>query len=310
MTARFFRKLAVLAKIETTYGTDPTPTGSANAMQMTEVTLSPLEGADETRALLLTYLGNQGKLLVGNYVRLKGSVEIAGSGAAGTAPAYGPLLRSCGMAETLVASTSASYAPVSAAPETVTIYANLDGVNHKLAGVRGTYTLTLTPAKIPRYTFDLWGLLSTITDTALPAVTLTAFVKPLPVSKANTPTYTLFTLAQIAESLTLDIGNKCEPRLLIGSETIEITDRQAKGTAVVQAGLIAAKDWFGIAQARTRGALSVVHGTSAGNIVTFGAPAVEIGRPTYGQTQGIWNYSLPLDLCPVTGDDEFTITVT
>lgn len=309
MTKRYFRKLVILAKIEVTYGTDPTPTGAANAMQINDVTITPLAGSDETRDLLLPYLGNQGKILVGNYVQLQFNVEIAGSGAAGTPPAYGPLLRACGMAETIVDDTSVAYEPVSSDYESVTAWANLDGVRHILLGARGTVNLTLTPLKIPRWTFQLWGLLGTITDTALPTPTLTGFVLPVPVNKTNT-TLSLHGASQIAESVSLDLGNKCEPRLLIGSESIEITDRQSTGTVVVEATTIATKDWFGIAKARTRGALAAVHGIVAGNIVTIGAPAVEIGRPTYGNTQGIANYSLPLDLCPSSGDDEFAITFT
>jgi hypothetical protein len=152
------------------------------------------------------------------------------------------------------------------------------------------------------------GLLGTIADTALPTVDLSGFIKPVVVSKANT-TLSLFGINAIAESLALDMGIDVEPRFLIGSENIRITDRQVSGTAVIEAHRMAEKDWFAIAQARTRGVLSAVHGTVAGNIVKFDAPAVEIGRPTQGQTQKIVNYSIPLMLCPDAGDDELKITV-
>ena len=38
-------------------------------------------------------------------------VEMAGSGTAGTAPAFGPLLKACGNSETIVTDTSVTYAP-------------------------------------------------------------------------------------------------------------------------------------------------------------------------------------------------------
>lgn len=47
----------------------------------------------------------------------------------------------------------------------------------------------------------------------------------------------------------------------------------------------------------------------AGSIFKFDAPAVQIGRPTYGETQKIVNNTLPLMFTPVAGNDEFTITV-
>ena len=68
-------------------------------------------------------------------------------------------------------------------------------------------------------------------------------------------------------------------------------------------------NWFDKAMSRARGALQLVHGVTAGNIVQIDAPAVEIGKVSQGNTQGIINYSLPLSLCADAGNDELTITV-
>ncbi len=306
---RYWRKMALLAKIETDYATDPTPTGSANAILANQVTLTPMAGAEVRRDLMLPYLGNQGAFLVGDYVELQFSVELAGAGDAGDVPGYGVLLRGAGMAETIVADTSVTYEPVSAANESVTMYANLDGVNHKLLGARGTFTINPSPNQIPHIAFTFRGLLVPATDTSLPSVTVSGFQTPLPVSKVNTPTFSLHGTAMIGESLTIDIGNTVELRNLIGEDSIQITDRQSTGSAVVEAKSIASKNWFGIAAAHTKDALAFVHGTAAGNIVEINAPKVQIGRPTYGQTQGITNLTLPLMLTPDAGDDELSIVV-
>ena len=37
------RKAAILAKTESVYGTDPTPTGVANAILVSDVTINPME---------------------------------------------------------------------------------------------------------------------------------------------------------------------------------------------------------------------------------------------------------------------------
>ena len=63
-------------------------------------------------------------------------MELAGSGTAGTAPRYGALLQACGLSETIVASTSVTYAPVSSAFSSATIYFNNDGIRHILTGCR------------------------------------------------------------------------------------------------------------------------------------------------------------------------------
>lgn len=304
---RLYRKLAVLAKIETTYGTDAVPTGAANAIQMTDVAVTPMEATELSRELLLPYLGHQGVELAGKYVRIEGSVEIAGAGAVDTPPAYGPLMRACGLAETITAVTKVDYQPVSGSFEAASIYFNQDGVRHVALGARGNVTLSIAPLQIPRYRFNLIGLLGTISDQALPTVDHSGFIRPVSVNKANT-TLSLHGWSAIAESISIDLGNAVEPRFLIGAESMEVTDRQTTGTAVVEAKPLATVDWFAIATARTRGALALQQGTVAGNIVEIAAPAVEIGRPTQGQTQRIVNYSLPLMFVPSAGDDEITIT--
>ncbi|CDX19639.1 conserved hypothetical protein [Mesorhizobium sp. ORS 3359] len=305
---RFYRKLAVLAKIENTYGVNPTPTGAANAIQMTNATITPLAGDQVSRDLMLPYLGQQGVILVGTYAQLQGEVEIAGAGAAGEVPPYGVLLRACGLAETVTADTDVQYDPVSSGFESVTLYFNHDGVNHILLGSRGSVSVNLVPKQIPRYTFSFSGMLGTISDTALPSTDYSAFQVPLPISKANTA-MTLHGWSSVAESLSIDLANQVEPRFLIGDENIQLVDRNPSGTAVIEARSLATLDVFARAQARTRGALVLTHGTVAGNIVQFDAPAVELGRPTEGQTQKIINYSVPLMLCTDSGDDEFKITV-
>lgn len=305
---RYFRNRAILAKTETVYGTDAVPTGAANAMQMTNVTFNPSVGEEVSRDLVVPWMGHQGVILTGSHATLSGEVEMAGAGAAGDAPAYGSLLRACGLAEVIDVGVDVQYSPVSSAFEAVSIYFNADGVNHVLLGARGTFTLNLTPRQIPRFAFSFTGLLGTVSDTALPTVDLSAFVKPLPVNKANT-TFSLHGLAGACEGVTMDITNDIQPRFLIGHESIQQVDRMMTGSAVMEAVSLATKNWFAIADAHTTGVLAAQHGATAGNIVKFDAPAVQIGRPNYGETQKIINNTLPLMFTTQAGNDEFLITV-
>lgn len=309
MARRNSRKIGLLSKIETTYGVDATPTGANNAIIAINPTLTPIEGQEISRELLFPYLGNPGIILTGTYAKLEFSVEVAGAGAAGTAPKWGPLLRGCGWSETVNAGTSVVYAPVSSGLESLSHYFNLDGVNHVLLGSRGSWVREYAAQQIPRWRFSYSGLIGTIADTALPALTLAGFQKPLVVNKANT-TVSLHGLSAIAERINIDCGNQVEPRLLIGYEGIEIVDRVMVGQAVLEADLLAAKNWFDIAQKATTGALAITHGTVAGNIVQDAAAAVQIGRPTYGDSNKIVNITLPLSIIPgASGNDEFSITV-
>lgn len=309
--ARYITNMAALAKIEPNYGVDAVPTGLANAVQMNDVSLTPLDGGEEERNLIKPFMGHQGVILVNNHVSLQGSIELAGSGAAGVVPAFGPVLRGCGFHETIVEAAgnpvAVEYNPVSAGFEALSWYFNLDGVLHVFTGARGKVSLSLVPARIPRLTVEFKGLLGQISDAALPAADYSDFIDPLPVNKANT-TMALHGWSAIAESLSLDMASTITPRMLIGEESIKYSGRKPVGTAVVQAASLATKNWFQIAQSHTKGQLHVQHGTVAGNIVEIDAPKVQIGRLTQGATDGIANYSLPLMLTPEAGNDELVLT--
>lgn len=309
MSKRYWRKLALLFKVEAVYGTDSVPTGSDNAVLASDVTFTPLEGGEENRDLLLPYLGNQGVILTGLHARLEFSVELAGSGEAGDAPAWGAILRACGMAQTVTADTDAKYSSISDAFESGTIWYNRDGVKHALVGWRGNVSLQLNPGRIPKLRFTGLGLHgAAAADTVLPTVDHTAWQTPVVVSKANT-TFALHGWSGPTESVSIDLGNQVEPRMLIGEESVIIGDRRASGSAVVEAKLLAAKNWDALARSHTRGAMAITHGTVAGNIIEISAPSVQIGRWSEGQTQGIVNNTLPMMICPETGNDELVITV-
>ncbi|MGD9476146.1 phage tail tube protein [Shinella sp. G-2] len=307
MAERYVDNLAILCKIEANYGVSAAPTGAANAMVLRNVTYEPLAGQDIELDRYKPYMGHQGIFLTGDYCRLRGEFDIAGSGVAGTAPACSPLLRSCGLQEVIDAVVDVQYSPVSKLFESSTIFYNDDGVNHVMLGVRGKLTASLSPGGIPSFTVEMIGLLGTFSDTALPPVNDSAWIEPVPVNKANT-TVSLHGHAGACEGLTWDLGNTVEPRLLINQESIRQTGRKATGSAIFEATSLAEKNWIQIARARTLGALAAQHGTVAGNIVKFDMPKVQIGRPTYGETQRIRNNTLPLIIRPNAGNDELVIT--
>lgn len=307
MPVRKYRNRAILVKRETTYGVDAVPSASVNAMQATNVVFNPSVGEEVSRDLVLPWMGHQGVILVGSYATISMDIEIAGSGTAGTAPACKDLLRACALQEVITPATDVTYSPVSDAQESASIYVNIDGVNHVLLGARGNLKFGFTPKGIPRFTFEMTGLLGTVSDVPKPTVVMTAFKKPVPVNKVNT-TLTLFALTGACEGVTFDLGNQIEPRFLIGAESIEHVDRQMTGSATMEAVLLATKNWFQIADAHTTGAMALQHGTQAGNIVSLAAPAIQIGRPNYGETQRIVNNTLPLMFTPSIGNDEFSLT--
>lgn len=305
------RKRLILAKAESTYGTDSSPAGT-DAVLVRNLDITPLSGELVGRDLIRPFLGNFDQLIARTSVAISFEVELAGSGTAGTAPRYGAILKACGMSETTVASTSVTYAPVSSSFSSVTIYFNVDGVLHKLTGCRGTVTMSCAVGQIPTFKFDMTGVYNAPTDTAQPAVTYSAQATPLVFRQGNTSSFQFFSYAGVLQSVDFNLANNLVYRELVGGtkETL-ITDRKPAGTVMIEAPTIAAKDFFTAALGTSTGNLTFLHGTTAGNRVTFTASQVDVLNPTYQDQDSVMMLSVPYVATPTTaGNDEFSIAFT
>lgn len=304
------RKNAILVKTETVYGTDATPTGAANAVLLVDPPeIVPIEMSMVDRKLVREYFGNSEQLPTAIFARVNFKCEMAGSGAAGTAPAWGPLLRGCGFAETIAAGVKVSYAPITNNAESVTIYANRDRLLHKLTGARGSVRLSLNTDDIPVLDFSFMGLFSPVTDAALPATTLTGWKTPLPVNKTNTPTFALHGYAAPLQSLAIDVANQTEFwSLPNSSEQILLNDRNPRGSISMEAVSIEQKDFFTAAKNVAVDSLQLIHGTAAGNKIQIDAPKVQFASPKYGEFKGALMLSGDLIFMPNAGNDELIIT--
>jgi hypothetical protein len=306
------RKRLILLETESTYGTDPTPDG-ADAVLVRDLNITPLQSDVVSRDLIRPYMGASEQLLANTRVECTFSVELAGSGTAGTAPRYGKALKACGLSETIVATTSVTYAPVSSSFSSATIYYNIDGVLHKVTGARGTFTINGTVGQIPTIDFTFTGIYNTPTDTALPAVTYANQATPLVFKNGNTTDFQLLSYAGCLQSVTFDMGNTLVYRELVGcTKEVLLTDRAATGTVVLEAVTMATKNYFTAALTDgTLGNLLFQHGQTAGNIVDFASTKIDIGDVSYSDQDGIHMLNIPYTAVPSTsGNDEFSIVYT
>lgn len=308
MPALKIRKTVLLAKKETTYGTDAAPTGALNAILVNNVTITPIESKMEDRPVVRPYYGAMEQLPGAAHVTVEFEVDMAASGTLGTAPAYGPIIKACGFSETITAGVSVVYSPISADGDALTLYFYLDGVLHKLFGSRGSVSWKLPKNGRPAWTFRFDGLYVPVADAALPTVDLSAYKKPVVVSNSNTTGFTLHGYAGVLESFDFDLANEVVYRNLVGYEGVLITDRNPSGNITIENNLIAAKNWYDTASKATLGAFSITHGTTAGNRIKFDMPSVQLTNPKLADSDGISMLQMGMRPLPVSGNDELTIT--
>ena len=161
--AQLTRKRVILIEAESSYGTDPTP-AATDVVLVRDLSITPQTSDVVSRDVVRPFLGAFQQLLANTRVEVTFSVELAGSGTAGTAPRYGNALKACGFSETVASNTSVTYEPISASFSSVTIHYNTDGVRHIVIDCRGSFTINASVGEIPSidFTFTRYTMLQLI----------------------------------------------------------------------------------------------------------------------------------------------------
>lgn len=314
--ALLLRKRVILIELETTYGTETgiAVTG-ADAVLVTDLSITPQSSDVVSRNLIRPYLGASQQLLANTRVECTFSVELAGSGTAGTAPQYRKALLACGLNEDATSVTdTVSYTPVSENFESVTIHYMIDGVRHMVRGCRGTFSLNATVGEIPQINFSFTGLYVAPDDATLVTPTYSNQSAPLIFKNGNTTSFELLSYAGALQSFSFDLGNSLVYRELIGgSKEVLITDRAATGSVSIEAVKMATKNYFDSAvdDDATLGNLQFTHGTVAGNKAQFTSSKIDIGDVSYGDQDGIAMLEIPYTCVPDTAaNTDFSLVYT
>lgn len=383
-TRLYTRNAVLLAKIETTEGTDPTPTGAANAVLCSELSVSPLEGSTVDLAYIRPYFGKSPSLRVEDFVTISLTCDLAGTATAGTAAPWGPLIRACGMSETLLSSgntgtatasttssitlaagasavdnvyvgasitmagqtrtisayngttkiatvsklfspaptagaytisLNATYTPVSSAFESVTLYFNQNGVRHKATGCRGNVSYDLTSNQRPTLKFTFTGIYNAVADASETGVVFSNWQVPVAVNSINSSALIQGKQADGSAtgvqlmSFTMDMGNAVTHRMLVGSENVVLTDRQAQGSVSIEATTVAFNDWWSQVRASTKSPFLIENGTAAGNTCSIFLPNAQLTDPKYSDSDGIVMLDQSILALPLVGNDEVRLVV-
>lgn len=303
----------------------------AAKVEVTEGTAIALAGADANNLIMepkfeadipmyeRTFLNNslspQKAIATTRLARLSFKVECKGSGTAGTAPAVGKLLRACGFGETVVASTSVTYAPISDLTNipTLSIAIYKDGLRKAIKGCRGNVKYSAKSGEPGMFEFEFVGVYDGTTDVAI--LTPSGVETTVPVSLLSA-TFSIASFAAFISQISFDMGNQLAPRGDInqasGYISTLLTKRNPKGSFDPEDELVATHDFYGRWLAGTTGALTWKHPGSAGNIATFTVPACQYMKLGEGDRNGIavLNSDFLMARNSIGGDDELSVAFT
>lgn len=303
----------VLAKIETTYNSDPTPTAGSNAILVENLAIA-YEGARRAeRNAVKPAMAPLKSLYAGALISVSFDVEIKGSGSAGTAPEIGPLLRACAMTETIVASTSVTYAPTSTPTlhESIYFYLYEDGLRYKVGGCRGSYTMSMAVAQKGMMSFKFIGHFSGPADVSIVSPTYNSTVPPVVIGAA----FAVDSYSAIITKLDIDTGiTVATPDNIAAADgygDIRITAMAPTFTIDPEAVLVATYGF--VTKWQSSGAYAMTTGTigsTAGNRYTVTAPGAVYGELSSGDRNNILTREIKGMLTDTTTDNFLSIAFT
>jgi hypothetical protein len=317
--SRYIKKTLVAAAIEAIVGQDAAPTGAANAILISDASITPLDAQNIDRKLMRGTFGASEQLVGSASVKASYTVELAGSGTAGTPPAWGELLQACACAEAILESPDrVEYTPVSDGLKSATQYYYDDGALHKLLATMGDFTLSAKAGDRPLLKFDWTGLDGGISE-ASDSGNYTAWKKPVAMTKANVIDITLgatyaagaLTGGTVYSSTGLELkaGNQVNFDALLSKETVDITDRESTGSLELDLTAAQEVEFQADVKANETRSLAITIGTVAGNKIIVFAPAAQFLAPKKVDRNGKRLIGYDLRFMPVNGDDEWRIVV-
>lgn len=267
---------AMMAEVETTYLTDPTPVAGTDDLVLADRIWPVLRIEDNWPNLRdSVVVGGGGSLLPttptiprGRLVRLNFSVEPRPKGSAyaavGDLRGLGALYRACGLSVTL-ATSGLDFTWISASLEGCTIWAYSDGNRYRINGCRGKCRLVGNAGQPLLAVFEMTGVLRLAPDAAaVPSITYLPTPAPSIVSAGLTvgpwsPDFEMFELDFGQEVVVRPSGNASD-----GIGSIRIARHRPRFKLTADSVALATYDPYADALARTARTIACTIGTGAG----------------------------------------------
>lgn len=276
-------------KQEVTYGLDPVG-AAVDVVWGENVTFTP-KGTRVGGDPAMAGLGGVKDYMYGQYGEISFEVPLGGSGVAGTAPKWGRLLTAAGYSETIVATTSVTYALAAnpAASNSVAITWRDGRRSHKLLGARGFITFDFTEGKRPFMKCVFRGLLTAVADGAVIAqadATWTGWNDVDPISQAKT-TFSYNAAAMPLRAISFDQSDNVVFSDRPNQRQVDLAGKREftgklKGSSLLPSVL----NFEALANANTLASAILTHGNVAGSILTVTAKC-QNGMPTYSKDSGL-----------------------
>jgi hypothetical protein len=187
-----------------------------------------------------------------------------------------------------------------------------NGSEQAITGIRGSFDISMSTGAIPTIAFSHMGIFGAPTALSLPSPTYSNQATPLSVNADNTATVTVHGFSACMTEFSLSLGTEMVFEQKAGcTKQVRLTNRVTTGSITIELPAFATKDFIAAVNAQTEATITWVHGSTAGNIITFTADQTAFDSPSYVEADSVTHITLPFRALPSSsGNDDFTLAFT
>lgn len=308
------RRTVILAKRETTYGTDPAIAPSVDGILVYDVDID-IKGEKLERPVLRDTLSPMPHVIGMKECSLTFKAELKGIGATTSIGTFelDDLLSGCGFDTGVYTGTTTVYSLKSSESDlkSVSFIVNLDGNMHKILGARGSVKFNLQAGRYGECEFSFMGLFNPVASGTLYDLSAISNVKPPIVYNSS---FQIAGFSPVCSAAEIDIGNDIVRRdslnATYGVSGFRLTGRTPKLSwdmdAVAESSNGTWADWEG----SVVDTFGIQIGSNATNIIKMSG-YFEYDQNKYGDQDGVRKYDCVASLVSSdvnSQDNELTIT--
>lgn len=308
------RRTVILAKRETTYGTDPAMAPSTDAVLIYDVDFE-VKGDKLERTVLRDTLSPLAHVIGLKECSLKFKAELKGMGTTTSIGSWelDDLLSGVGFDTGVYTGTTTVYTLQSqeSLMSSVSFIVNLDGNMHKILGSRGTVKFNLEAGKYGQCEFDFMGLFNPIGTGTLYVTSGISNVKPPVVYNSS---FQIAGFSPVTSKAEIDLGVNVVRRdslnATYGVAGFRITERKPMLNFDADAVAESSNPFWGDWEGSIVDTFGIQIGSNATNIIKMSG-YFEYESNKYGDQDGIRKYDCKAAICSSsvnTSNDELILT--
>ena len=276
---------------------------TAAPLLVKDLTVRRLEGDYQAQDFVTGFEGAQGDRLYNTSMGLDFTIDAA-LPEAGSAPLFGELLKACGMTETLVAVTSASYSLTpEGTPKGEVALQYIDTLTSQVTEKARGET-----KKPPMFGFKFMGEHFDGQPTVVTAQDFSTWPDAPECSPRNMTAFTVNGTELCLQSFTFTDGRAPTRAKFMNCDDTDITGRNVTGRMVVEMVTAATIDLMGLCKSTAKQSMVWEISNGAGRALRVAAPAVQLKYGGEQDINGEMGIAIDLVFTFDQGNDEFAIS--